>query len=138
MKKLIITIGIVLACSAGIVNNTFAGYSWDKFKEDLSDIDPTNPNGSMGRDLHAKIRLCNKTNGTVHYAMGTSKASLKRGHCVSWTIRGQGSIGFDREFRRGYQGKTYRLNDGTYNFINANWPVPNFNGNMPGIDIRRQ
>ncbi|MDY6899153.1 MAG: hypothetical protein SWZ49_13905, partial [Cyanobacteriota bacterium] len=28
-------------------------------------IDPTNPNGYVGSDLHAKFRICNKTNTTV-------------------------------------------------------------------------
>lgn len=96
------------------------------------DIDPTNPNGRLGRDLHAKFSVCNKTNGKVSYAVGNRSSSLNKGQCHNWTTTGQALINFDRGFASGYQGKSYTLNDGKYYFTNVNWKQTG-----KGIDLRK-
>ncbi len=96
-------------------------------------IDPTNPNGYVGRDLHAKFKLCNKTNTTVLYSIVAKSASLRPGACVNWTTTGQAALSFDRAFAPGYQRKTYTLNDGEYLFKKVRWQTAG-----RGIDLKRK
>ncbi|MEO0684721.1 MAG: hypothetical protein AAFY76_06635 [Cyanobacteria bacterium J06649_11] len=97
------------------------------------DIDPTNPNGYVGSDLHAKFKLCNKTTNTVRYSVGARRDILSPNSCVKWTTTGQAALSFDRAFIRGYQRKTYTLNDGEYFFENVRWRKAG-----RGIDLRRK
>jgi len=90
----------------------------------LRQLDPTDPNSDMGKDLHAKIKLCNNTGTTISYTMDDNLRNIVSGSCTTWTVTGKGWLRFDREFRSGYQGKTYRLNDGTYDFVSVTWPGP--------------
>ena len=96
-------------------------------------IDPTNPNGYVGRDLHAKFKLCNKTSSTVRYSIVAKSASLRPGACVKWTTTGQAPLSFDKSFVRGNQRQTYTLNDGEYFFENVMWRQSG-----RGIDLKKK
>ena len=95
-------------------------------------INPIDPNSYVGRDLHAKFKICNRTNTTVYYSLLARSDSLRPGRCVKWTTKGQAVISFDRSFLRGYQRKTYSLNDGNYSFRNVRWQRIG-----RGIDLKR-
>ena len=97
------------------------------------DIDPTNPNGYVGSDLHAKFKLCNKTTNNISYSVGASRDIISPNSCVKWTTKGQAPLSFDRAFISGYQRKTYTLNDGEYFFENVRWQQAG-----RGIDLRRK
>ncbi|MGB3641029.1 MAG: hypothetical protein WBA39_26140 [Rivularia sp. (in: cyanobacteria)] len=96
-------------------------------------IDPTNPNGYVGRDLHAKFKLCNNTSATVRYSLGSRRAALSPKSCVKWTTTGQTPLSFDKASRRGYQRQTYNLNDGQYFFQEVRWVKSGW-----GIDLKKK
>jgi hypothetical protein len=58
------------------------------------DMDPTNPNGSMGKDLHAKVNICNETQGVISYNVSGKDASIQSGYCDKWTTSGQAVVSF--------------------------------------------
>ncbi len=144
LKKIILgtaAIGIAFGSIINFVQPAEAGVfkKLDPFNKNSEirkigrDIDPTNPNGYVGSDLHAKFRICNQTNTTVLYSIVAKSASLRPGACVNWTTTGQAALTFDRAFIPGYQRQTYTLNDGEYSFETVRWQTAG-----RGIDLKRK
>ncbi len=144
LKKIILgtaAIGIAFGSIINFVQPAEAGVfkDLDPFNKNSAvrklgrDIDPTNPNGYVGSDLHAKFRICNKTNNTVSYSVGSSRASLPPSSCIKWTTTGQAALSFDRAFIPGYQRQTYTLSDGEYLFETVRWQTAG-----RGIDLKRK
>ena len=114
----------------------------DKIRDEAAKVDPTNQNGKF----YAKFKICNETKHTMPYRVNTKSDSLQPRtrrftDCTNWTTTGKAILKFDSLYKSGYQGHTYSLNDGKYEFIGpVDWTEWTDVGGLAlgeGVDLRR-
>lgn len=110
--SVILVVANVQPANAGILQDLERGT-----RRTLRQIDPTNPNGSLGSDLHAKFKICNRTQVSIIYNVNSTRDRLASGYCRNWTTKGQAYVKYDyslNDNRVVSQGR--RVNDGNYFF----------------------
>lgn len=69
----------------------------------------------------SQYKICNKSSETVHYNLNETNHSLPSRYCITWKLRGQVFLSFDKLFTPGYQEQTYGLRTGEYVFQSYGW-----------------
>ncbi|MGR3277712.1 hypothetical protein ACSYAD_21680 [Acaryochloris marina NIES-2412] len=87
----------------------------------------------------SQYKICNNSSEMVHYSLNEANHSLPAQYCVTWKLRGQVLLSFDKLFTPGYQEQTYGLKTGQYVFQSYGWSkVQQRAGNQPtGLNLFR-